>query len=230
MHERVGYSLFFSTLAALCAYYWFVGTTPERWLLLWPTVSCIVMTLAYALHRPFLVSGKTTDGTVSVLLTLVNLPWLAFTWLSWLFVVLFSREPGVSPIAGTNLSISRYPLFGVDLVDFDRIFDLTAECPRLYRSSAHYQCLPNLDGVALSNLQHLSTSGPHEKVLIHCAQGHGRSATFAALLLTDSALFVTTQAAHEAILASRPGAKLAKSQRLQLMSHRADSEDSRQTR
>ncbi len=219
MRERVRYSFFFAMLAALCAYYWFASTTLAWWLLLWPAVSCTVMALAYALHRPGLVVGKTAEGKVSVMLVLVSLPWLAFTWLTWLSIVMLSREPSVSPIAGTNVSISRYPLFGVDLAGFDRIFDLTAEFPRLYRPPAHYQCLPNLDGIALGNLQHLPIVGPNEKVLIHCAQGHGRSATFASLLLTNAALFATPQAAHAAILASRPGAKLAKSQQLQLMSH-----------
>ncbi len=227
MRDRIRYTAFFSLLAALCVYYWLAVASVARWLLLWPTLSCGVMALAYVLHRPGLVAGKSITGKISIPLVLVNLPWLAFTWLVWLMVVPFSKEPNASPITGTNLSISRYPLFGVDLAGFDCVFDLTAEFPCLYRSQGRYQCLPSLDGIALGNAQLLPKLNPQEKVLIHCAQGHGRSATFASLLLSNAGLFATPQLAHEAILASRPGAKLAKSQLRQLLYCAVSASDNR---
>lgn len=216
MTDRIRYVTFFIALSALCLYYALTIDSLARWFLLWPTLTCLVLASAYGFNRPVLVCGKTASGGVSNLLLTINFPWIAFTWIVWLLTTAFSREPSVNTIAGTNISISRYPLFGVDLTRYDRIFDLTAEFPLAYRHSARYQCLANLDGVALHNLTKLQLVESDEKVLIHCAQGHGRSATFASLLLARSAKFATPQSAHLAILKARPGARLSRSQARQL--------------
>ncbi|MET1078874.1 MAG: hypothetical protein ABWY06_12735 [Pseudomonas sp.] len=216
MSDRSRYTAFFILLLFLCVYYWLAVESSWRWWLLWPALSCTVQALAYGLNRPYLVCGKTSSGRISLPMVLLNLPWLTFTWTTWGLIVLFSREPSINPIPGTNVSISRYPLFGVDLAGFDRVLDLTAEFPCLYRVQKQYRCLPSLDGIALSNLLAVLDIKPAEKVLIHCAQGHGRSATFASLLLTGYSIFSTAEGAYVAILNVRPGAKLAKSQKLQL--------------
>jgi hypothetical protein len=217
MIDRVRYTAFFTALSALWFYYWFAIQSPARWWLLWPALSCIVLAGAYGFNRPTWVCGKSPSGRIALLLLLTNLPWLVFTWVAWLLVVLFSREASVNPIAGTQVSISRYPLLGVDLSGFDRVFDLTAEFPLFYKpTKAQYHCLPNLDGTALHNFQPLCNVNAEEKILVHCAQGHGRSATFAAILLARIAGYATPLDAYQAIAAARPGAKMASSQRVQL--------------
>lgn len=216
MADRIRYAIFFVLLCAICVYYGFASGKPAQWWLLWPALTCGVLAIAYGFVRPSLVCGKTESGRVSPLLLTLNLPWLAFTWIAWLLTVAISREPSVNPISGTNVSISRYPLFGVNLASFDRIFDLTSEFPRAYSHSARYHCFPTLDGVALSDLNALPTVEANEKVLIHCAQGHGRSATFASLLLARNSAFSTPEVAHLAILEARPGARISRSQQRQL--------------
>lgn len=216
MVDRIRYAVFFMVLSVACAGYALTHEGLGRWFLLWSALSCVVLATAYARHRPDLVCGKQASGQVSALLVLINLPWLALTWLVWGLGAFFSREPAISAIPGTNLSIARYPLWGVDTRGFEHIVDLTAEFPCLDRSPARYQCLPNLDGVALHLDQPLFLIGADERVLVHCAQGHGRSATFAALLLARQAKFAIPEAAYLDVFAARPGARVSSSQRHQL--------------
>ena len=219
MVDRIRYTAFFIVLSASCMYYWLTIGGEGRWWLLWPGLSSIVLAAAYGLNRPSLICGKDSTGHVSPFLLLINLPWLAFTWLLWIIIALLSRESTLSLIPGTNVFISRYPLFGVNLSEFDRIFDLTSEFPRFYEPVAQYQCFSNLDGIALCNLQLLPLLNSEERILIHCAQGHGRSATFASLLLAGHSMFATPEAVHLAIISVRPRAKLASSQQFQLRSN-----------
>ena len=105
---------------------------------------------------------------------------------------------------------------GEDVSEFDTIIDLTAEFPRWYRPANTYLCIPNLDGVAVVDLGvdlQLEDAG---QVLIHCAQGHGRSATLAALLLGNS----TSQSAEEVLAAirqARPAVEVSRAQFRQLL-------------
>lgn len=187
-----------------------------RWCWGWSVLSCSILGVTYAFNRPEWVCGKTRSGSVSVVLTLINLPWLLLTWSMAVLLAVASREPAVNPVAGTNISIARYPLWGVNLSNFSHIVDLTAEFPRFYRFTGHYECLPNLDGVALAQWHSTTSLDKDDRILIHCAQGHGRSATFAAVLLTKMGIFTTPQQAYQAIIQSRPAAKLSRAQHLQL--------------
>jgi protein-tyrosine phosphatase len=139
------------------------------------------------------------------------------TWSTGILLAALSREPAISHILGTNISIARYPLWGVNLSGFSHIFDLTAEFPRFYRCTGHYECLPNLDGIALAQWKPISPLNKHDTILIHCAQGHGRSTTFAAVLLTKMGIFTTPQQAYQTIIQIRPAAKLSSAQYLQLV-------------
>lgn len=129
----------------------------------------------------------------------------------WALAALLSREPAVSEIAGTNISIARYPAFGVDLSKFDRVFDLTAEFPVCYQRIPGYECVANLDGICLRQTEGWDV-GAGESVLVHCALGHGRSATFTALLLVKLGLFSSAESAYRAVLRARPRATVGRAQ------------------
>jgi protein-tyrosine phosphatase len=107
-------------------------------------------------------------------------------------------------------------VFGVDTSGFALIVDLTAELPRLYGMGASYECLANLDGVALANRRLHHLPAVEDKVLVHCAEGHGRSATFVSCLLCEIGFYDTPLRAYETVVASRPGARISSSQMKQL--------------
>lgn len=211
-HERFRYTVFFLFMATMTAG---GAKNAGSFVLAWLALSLLVMAVAYGANKPFLVCGKRPSGQISIVLLILNLPWLMPTWVIWLLVALCSREASVNQIDGTNISISRYPLFAVDLSRFDRIIDLTAEFPLAYKASAAYECLANLDGIQLRHIRARPISA-EQTVLVHCAQGHGRSATFVALLLRQLGVFSSTESAYRAIQRVRPGAVVAVSQRLQM--------------
>jgi hypothetical protein len=187
--------------------------------LLWPALSCAVLAFAYAANRPDVLIGKTSNGDASWFWSIVNLPWLLLTWTTWLLLARLSREDVVNPIAGSGIFISRWPLFGVDLNKFDVVIDLAAELPRWYTFHGPYISLPNLDGIALLNFLSTIEFAPASLVLVHCAQGHGRSASLVALLLGRLGLAHSAADAIAMITRSRPGATLAKAQAQHVISH-----------
>ena len=186
---------------------------PARHLLLWPALSCVVLAYAYARNRPHLVSGKSNGGRVSWFWTTLNLPWLLFTWTTWIVLAVFSREPRVSRLEGTNIYLGRWPLLGPALSKFDVVVDLAAELPRWYHFPHRYEALPNLDGMPLVHDTPSVEIGPETVVLVHCAQGHGRTASFVVLLLCRMGITSTVEDALALIHAHRPLARLSRSQR-----------------
>jgi len=149
-------------------------------------------------------------------LILINLPWLIFTWGIWALESLLSREDAINKIQDTNISIGRYPRFSKLQDEYDMIVDVTAEFPKSC-DHAGYVCLPNLDGVALRNVELPYPIDPNQRVLIHCAQGHGRSATFAAILMNQMNEQISKEEAYKKITEARPAARIASEQRAQLL-------------
>jgi hypothetical protein len=186
------------------------------YLLFWPAISCGVLAFAYGAKQPHLVCGKKSNGKASWFWDTVNLPWLLFSWATWLLLAGISREHVINQISGSNIFISRWPLFGADLRRFDVVVDLAAELPRFYHFDGRYESVPNLDGLELINLRMMPELGQSTKILVHCAQGHGRSAAFVALLLGRLGFAGSAHAAIAEILAARPLAKMSHRQRRQV--------------
>ncbi len=65
----------------------------------------------------------------------------------------------------------------------------------------------------------------NQKILIHCAQGHGRSATYASLLIAQLFPTISPQEALTLILESRPSAMPSKAQLSQIRSNSAGAAD-----
>ena len=201
------YTVFFITALVFLMFRFWTASGGWRYAMLWPAVTMAVMATAYARNIPWLICGKRCDGRISLILTLVNLPWLSLTWLSVGVLAAVSREPAVSRIGDTNIHLGRYPLSQTVVSEFDVIVDLTAEFPRWYKPRAFYVCHPNVDGMPLANADLPCAITNTDKVLIHCAQGHGRSATYAALLLGSLPAFASPMSALAMIQESRPLAR-----------------------
>ena len=189
------------------------------WLLLWPAVSFLAVGAAY-LGIGARVFGKRPDGSMSPVHLLILLPYVFLAWGVWALLALFSNEPPaheVAPGIGVSRRLGKRELpAGVDL-----ILDLTCELwePRAVRTACAYVSFPTLDA-GIPELEKLlekirSTKG---SILIHCAQGHGRSALIAACLLLDRRIVTDAEDAIGRIAAVRAGVRISRSQRRALVS------------
>ena len=141
-------------------------------------------------------------------------PYLLLNWLVWHPLRLTGDayvevEPGL--FLGRRLVASEGCPFGA-------VLDLTCEFnePKPLREAAAYLCLPVLDGVAPTRGQleaALLFIRSHDEVYVHCAMGHGRSATvvIAHLLMTDAEVDVSE--AERRLQELRPGVRLRPGQR-----------------
>jgi len=155
------------------------------------------------------------------------LPYPVLARMTLLLTTRISREAMMSRV-GPGLSIGRLPFpWELDrLADggIDAVLSLCWEFPaRLLRRGAHGlegACVPILDGIPPSDRQFRravawveTQRNEGRSVLIHCAQGHGRSATVAAAVLCRIGLASGAEDALSQILQARPHAKPSHAQR-----------------
>jgi protein-tyrosine phosphatase len=210
------YALVFGSLSAYLAALAVLLRGP-CWLLLWPALSFGLVGAAFAGLGPG-VFGKRADGRLAGWAVALLLPYLALTWALWHLLRLTGREPCCHEVApgvwvGRRAFARELP-GGVSLV-----VDLTAEFPepRAVTAGRGYLCLPTLDSAApdpvgfaalLAKLK--DHPGP---VYIHCASGHGRSATVAGALLLARGRAAEPREAERLLRQVRPGIRLNKAQR-----------------
>jgi len=183
----------------------------------WLAISCVWVAGAFFLHRPGMLMGKRQDGKVFLPCCAINFPFLAIYWVTWLIRhVLFRHEP-VHAIAGTNVSVSCWPGFHVPLDRYDLVIDMTSEMPKWYRlGNAKYVCLPNLDGVPLDRYELPVEIDRDMRILVHCAQGRGRSALMAGLILLKLGYAATADDVVQLLKQSRPSVTLSRHQQRQM--------------
>lgn len=191
----------------------FWGLTLLSW---WCFVSALVMVIAYFFQQPVLVMGKSKNRSFSVVMLVLNFPFLGAYWLLWILRHGFSRNGPVHRIDHTNISVSQWPIFGVPLDQYDVVFDMTSEMPAIYRFHGRYVSLPNMDGVPLCRWEIPPDINRDQRILVHCAQGRGRSAVYAAMLLKKLGYASSDDQAYELLKRSRPAVHLTKAQQQQL--------------
>jgi protein-tyrosine phosphatase len=130
---------------------------------------------------------------------------------------LVSRERPFDRI-GDGLIVSRRLLDGEVPSGVTAVVDLAAEFPETPAlRSKGYRSLPVMDGdiPAAGELEILLAGLPGDGgvVLIHCAEGHGRSATVAACLLLRRGMAGNAEEAMAIVTAARPLARLLPPQR-----------------
>ena len=180
------------------------------WLLIWAGVSFGLVALGYAGIGPR-VFGKSSSGRISLAWKLLNLPYLAMTWLVWHVGRLLSREEAFNAI-DANLVIGRRLLASEAPDGFDHYVDLTAEFeePEPIRIRPGYRCLPILDATvpAVEELREAVESSVNGRVFVHCAQGHGRTGLFAVALLLRRGRVQTVEEGIGLLRSLRPAVRL----------------------
>jgi hypothetical protein len=185
------------------------------WALAWCGVSFFVVGVAYLIGYVG-IFGKRASGELGIPAWLLG-PFVVLTWLSWRLTVAFSRENPSDPVTPELLLARRLRPHEVP-ASVDIIVDLTAE----FRESPGvigartYHNLRALDASVPSPaaLDALLAALPADKVvLVHCAQGHGRTAVFAACWLMHHRRAASAEAAIAACVAARPGVSMSPVQR-----------------
>ena len=169
-------------LAAVCM--WLV-VSAHAWVLLWPALVMIAVALVYVVKAPR-AFGKRADGTLPAWAWLLWGPWFAYMWIAHELARRATREPVANEVA-PRIWVGRRPRPGELPPGVSILVDLCAEFPVARGIACDYLTIPTLDATSptVAQLQRavdqiLATDG---NAFIHCAFGHGRSATVAAAVL-----------------------------------------------
>lgn len=187
------------------------------WTLAWPALAVTAVGCGYLGLGPG-VFGKRPDGTLRLPHFVLLLPYHVVAWLRVRWDAWRRREAAWNEVA-PGLFLGR-------IVDADGlppgtrvVVDLTSEfaVSSATRAGRDYHCLPALDASVPSypELARLVRAiADHEgPVYVHCAAGHGRSATFAAALLIARGQANDVDDAEATLRAARPAVRLHRPQR-----------------
>ncbi|HEU4733029.1 MAG TPA: dual specificity protein phosphatase family protein [Kofleriaceae bacterium] len=160
------------------------------WLLLWPAAVLIAVAIVYLAHAPA-AFGKRRDGTIAWWAWLVWAPIFGYMRLLHELARSLTDEPVASEVA-PGVWVGRRPRVHELPDGIAIVVDLCAELPEpagVARGRA-YLAIPTLDATSPTpaRIAHavdamLAAVAPGGGAFIHCAFGHGRSATVAAALL-----------------------------------------------
>jgi protein-tyrosine phosphatase len=187
------------------------------YVLLWPAVACALLAVAYARNDARWL-GKRPDGRLAWWAWVALLPYLGFTYAVWKTKRKLSQEDLYNEVA-PGLWVGRRVL-GDELPEgVGLIVDTAAEFaePSSALARAAYRSFPVLnyaapDAEALRALVAELRDDPRG-VYIHCAQGHGRSATVAAALVLARGLAATPAEAEAMVVRVRPKVHLEEGQK-----------------
>jgi len=188
-----------------------------RALFIYAALSFLGCGLAYALKSPRFWQ-KRNNGTVSPLSLVLFAPLHGLNWLSLLLAIGLQKEKPYHEII-PHLWLGRRLIRG-EAAYFSQppeaaVLDMTAEFPenRNLRNK-NYLCVPTLDHTAPRKEQlelamefirrHIS----ERPVFVHCALGHGRSATVVTAWLLGQNKAQDVEVVERQIQAIRPGVKL----------------------
>lgn len=183
----------------------------------WPSLAFATPAGAYLSRYPVLL-GKRSDGSMSVRAIVWFAPYLACTWLLWHLMRLVSRERAWDELC-EGVFVGRRLLPHEMPPGIRTVVDLTSELPEpaAIRRAVTYVSVPILDGTAPSpgDLAYWTQSMAHRErpLYIHCAQGHGRTGTVAAVLLVILGIAGTAEEAFDLLRRKRPGMRLNRGQR-----------------
>ncbi|WP_437966577.1 dual specificity protein phosphatase family protein [Sorangium sp. So ce260] len=184
--------------------------------LLWAALSFFLVGAAYLSRRPALL-GKQPDGTLASWALVLLGPYFLLAWAIWRAERLLRRADCANEVA-PGLWVGRRPFAHELPAGVRLVVDLTAELPAAPAIRRHpgYVCVPVLDGTGpeLAALRELLRRLRDEDgVYVHCASGHGRSATLATALLLDRGPAARVEEVEAQLRQRRPGIRLSAAQR-----------------
>lgn len=187
----------------------------------WPVVSLLLVAAAYALGTAA-VFGKRADGSRARWAQAALFPYLCFARCVWELQTRLSFEPPWHVVHERWVIARRLRLRELP-PDVSAILDLTCELtdPRALREHQGYRCRPLLDAntmpaTELRELVHSLGLPGEGRLLVHCANGHGRTGLVAAAWLYCQGIDSTPRAALERIRRQRPLVRLRRNQRATL--------------
>lgn len=209
------FGVFFCGVGAfLVAYGIWSGFWP---LLVWPGISNLVVGVGYFWGSAALF-GKRRDGSRAIWAQVVLLPYTLFALFVWRVQSAVISQPAYH-IVNERLIAARRLMAHEMPADVSIVLDLTCEFrdPAAIRSREGYRCLPILDGGSVSAEELVAVLrglAPEvgTRILIHCAQGHGRTGMVAAAWLVLHGYARTAEEAVAMLQAVRPGVRLRRGQ------------------
>ena len=198
------------------------ASAPIVFLALYCALSAALLSIAYWTNctRLFFKSAK---GRIALWSYALYLPYFLLNLLLFSLSRLIAREPACHEVGG-NLYLGRRLAPGEkalsEKLGIRSVLDLTCEFPepRHMREADNYLCLPVLDtfaptvGQLKEGVEWLRARTAEGAVYVHCASGHGRSATFVVALTLSENPETTVEAAIAMLAQKRPGIKLSKDQ------------------
>ncbi|MDQ7825821.1 MAG: hypothetical protein RDV48_23670 [Candidatus Eremiobacteraeota bacterium] len=209
------YGVFFAAVSLLCAVYAF-NPGGVSMLLLWPSASFMTVAVAYFTRNGF-IFGKRRDGRLGAFRVIVLLPFLLTIWLMWHILRALRPEPPCHEVA-PGLFLGRLPLPGEVPEEVRVIVDMTAEHYEHAEvmKGREYILIPTLDGSApgtdhfVAAMRHVLPAGG--AMLVHCAEGYGRSAMCAAVIMVLKGAAKNIEEAEEIMRRSRSRVAIRSSQ------------------
>jgi protein-tyrosine phosphatase len=189
----------------------------SAWVLVWPAIAVTTVGLGYLGLGPA-VFGKRHDGTLKAPHFVLLLPYHVVAWLRVQWDAYRHAEDPWHEVA-PGLFLGRIVQAHALPKNTRVVVDLTSEFPAsaALREGRVYHCLPTLDTSVpdydeFAKLARLVAT--HEgAIYVHCAAGHGRSATFAAAVLIARGQAHDVSAAEAKMRAVRPTVHLHRGQR-----------------
>lgn len=192
----------------------------------WAALAFAQVVAAYTLQRPA-VFGKRANGTVAWWAWVLHGPYFALSHLGLLlYRFLASEKPchEITPGLFLGCRLGWLDRSTLTRLEVTHLLDLTCEFSEAaaLRAGREYCCLPLLDHgapdaagmeAATAFLNRALQTG---RVYVHCAVGHGRSATVVAAHLLGSGQAHTAAEAVRCLQAIRPGVRLNSAQQAAL--------------
>ena len=187
------------------------------WVLMWPALCFGTVSLSY-LGLGATIFGKRTDGRIPLWSTLFFLPYFLPYRATWWLMRGLKKGPAYFSF-GPDLYLGRRPLNGELPPGCSVVVDLTAEFPELLAitQGRRYLSYPTLDLRPPSDatLRAIAEAVAQAEgtVLLHCAQGRGRAATAACVVLLKKRYATTADDAIRKLKRANPNVRLRRRQR-----------------